>query len=255
MTDEIAKLESNLPVADIESPWGAIDDFGTDDFLITKVFQMQGLSKLVREEKARMGEWRDSVSNELLCAKEAEFEVIIFSAYRNILVSRLDPVSQKYKWVKTEALTPENSDFEFESQTMEGTFRRQMQYNYFLLPASDVNTMPLVLSLSSTKTKTAKRLATMMGKMKAKGLPSAAITFRLKSVNETNELGEWYGIEVSQGRPTTKEELQIAFDWYTRIKSDSRITVHEASEMGEPSAVQGNSSSEPISGHQDDIPF
>lgn len=237
---------SNLPSTDINSAWGAIEDFDQNDFLVSKIFHIQGLSKFASDGLAKPGDWCDSVSGEALCPRDKELEIILFKSFKNILVRKWVDSEKRFVWIRTDPFNADTANFSFEEQTAEGLLRRQMQYNFFCLTPNFPNALPYVLSLSSTKVKTAKRLSTLMAKITELKKPTASFVFKLKSVKETNERGEWYGIEVTQGRKSTDAELQRAFEWYNKIKS-SRVNVHDGDAGDEASADSGK--------EDDNIPF
>lgn len=239
-----AVVETNLPGIS-DSAWGASESNEASDLLVSKLFHQQAISKQVSEGNAAAGDWCDSVTGEVVCKKDSPLQILVFHSKKNLLRSKLDTERGKYKWFRTEDLTPENANLPFKEDTPEGSFMNQIQYNFFCLLVGKVEEMPYVLSLSSTKTRTAKKLNTMFQKLARLKKPSASLVIELTSVKESNESGSWLGLEVKAGRSATADELKIAFDWYQTLKT-SKVRVHEGED--EPAASQA-------AGDDSDIPF
>lgn len=243
----VKQAEADAP-ATIESGWGAAEGNDQKDLLVSKIYQQQAISKMVDAGKAQVGDWCDSVAEEVICKKDSPLEIIVFHSYKNLLVSKFDHVSNRFKWVRTETLGAHNADREFEEETQEGRMRNQIQYNFFCLLPSRIDDLPMVLSMSSTKTKTAKKLNTFFQKLRQRNKPSAAYVFLLKSEKVQNDQGTWMGIDVLQGRATTKEELQAAYDWYNVVKTKRVNVASDADEANESS--RGD-----VKFDDDDVPF
>ena len=209
--------------------WGAADNIGAEDLQVSKIFHQQALSKFVQDGKAQAGDWCDSLTGEVLAKKDTELTVIVFSSFKKLLISKALTGSTKFDFIESQDVTPENCNLPWEEEVFGEIIKRQLQYNYFCLLPSKINELPYVLSLSSTKIKAAKKLNTMIAKLSRLGKPSAAFTFLLHSVKETGDKGSWFGMDISSGRQTTPEELEVAHYWYMQIKSQ-KVTITEEPE-------------------------
>lgn len=215
-----------------ESPsWGAIEDMETTDLLVPKIFHQQALSKFATDGVAKAGDFCDSLTGVVLAKRDEKLEVIIFGAFKTLLVSKLEPGSGKYKYERTITVVPENAREIASKPFMEEvdgeSYRNNLTYNFYCLVPALINELPYVLSLGSTKTRAAKKINTMLYKLSQLKRPGASVVFQLSSVPEKNEQGSWFGLEVAQGRNATPEELLRAHAWYVKSKSQKFVVVEE----------------------------
>lgn len=226
----LAQLSAEISDAN----WGATERMDANDLLIPKIYHQQGLSKFVADGKARSGDFCDSLTGDILAKKDEKLEVIIFDLVKTMIISKQIPGTDKYKLEEIITITPENAvqwaDHEFYEETPQGKMKYVLTYNYYCLLPSKINELPFVLSLSVTKVKIAKTIGTMMNKRKALGKPGASIVFELKSVQESNDSGTWFGLSVDQGRDSTAAELTAAYKWYTRSQKQKLVVEEEDSE-------------------------
>lgn len=226
---EEAKALANVPAAVLASNWGAIEEMEATDLLVPKIFHQQAMSKFVADGAARAGDFCDSLSGQVLCGKDDELEVIVFGSFKTLIVSKQEAGQWKLQHIVT--VTPDNAreiaSKPFEEEINGEMWKNSLQYNYYCLLPSYLKELPYVLSLGSTKTKAAKKLNTMLYKLNTLGKNGASVVFNLKSVPEKNDRGQWFGLEVTQGRNTTAEELLRAHAWYTKSKSQKFVVVEE----------------------------
>jgi hypothetical protein len=252
---EVAKIvEAELPTLDSSSIWGAADNIGSEDLLVGKIFHQQALSKFVQEGKAQAGDWCDSLTGEVLAKKDQPMPLIIFASYKKLLISESKLSNGKFDFVRSDDVTPANCNLPWEEETPTGTIKRQLQYNYFCLLPGKILELPYILSLSSTKIKAAKKLNTMIAKLSRMNMPSASYVFNLHSIKETGDKGSWFGADITQGEKVTADQLAIAHDWYSQIKTQKVIVAEE------PEAQSNASQSGPTGETQnlfsdDQIPF
>lgn len=228
--NEVTIKQETAVSTEVKKDWGASEGMGANDLLISKIFHQQALSKFVQDEKANAGDWCDSLTGEVIAKRDEPLQLIIFSSFRKLLINIWNAKSNRFEWVRSEDLTPENAVLPFEEDTPEGRIRRQIQYNYFVLLADKVNELPYVISFQSTKVKAAKKLNTMFAKLARLQKPSASFVFELSSIKETGDKGSWYGVEITQGRAATTEQLDTAYDWYQKIKASNVVITDETSD-------------------------
>lgn len=239
-SNEIVSAQK-LELTSSGASWGAADEMTVDDFIISKVLLMQGLSEQVTEGNARMGEYRDSVSGELYAGVGENFEVIVFHREMTWTVFKDD------KYIETIPVNDSNRDL----PTKEGNIERNKTFNYYMLPVKQLSLMkegatPVIISMKRSGIRTAKTLQKYFHQLKAQGLPSAAKVICLAAKKESNELGTFYTPTFSEGRDSTKEEIDIAYHWYQIIK--------KASAEGKIK-VDNSEDKKPIKLDEDTIPF
>jgi hypothetical protein len=243
METSVTIKEENLP-AELQGGWGVVEDLETTDLLVPKIYQLQAMSKFVADGVARAGDFADSLTGEVLAKKDDALEVIIFGSYKTLLVSK-EVLNGKFEYQETLTVTPQNAK-EIASLPMiedraDGKYKNSLYYNFYCLLPAKIEELPFVLSLGSTKTKAARKLNTMIYKLAQMRKPGAAVVFNLKSVSEKNDQGSWFGLDISQGRDTTQQELLRAHAWYVKSKSQKFTVVEEeqavadAHDVSEPS--------------------
>jgi len=230
---ELAKTNGNLPAAVNSATWGAVEQMDGADLLVPKIYHMQAMSKFVADGNAKPGDFCDSLTGKVLATKDKPLEVIIFGMYKTMIVEKHDPYSNKFKLDKVVTITPDNTleyaNKPFTEDTDEGQVKNSLHYNFYCLIPGNTD-LPYVLSLGSTKTKSAKKINTILSKVSNAGKPGASVVFNLSSVTEKNDRGSWFGLEVNQGRNSTPEEMQAAYNWYTKSKSQKFVAAEEDSE-------------------------
>jgi hypothetical protein len=70
----------------------------------------------------------------------------------------------------------------------------------------------------------------MLSKLSQLGKPGASVVFDFTSTTEKNDRGSWAGLEVTQGRNATPDELVAAHAWYVKSKSQKFVASEEAHE-------------------------
>lgn len=211
--------------------WGAIEGLETTDLLVPKIFHQQAMSKFVAEGKASPGDFCDSLTGEVITKKAEKLAVIIFGCFKEMVISKLDPSSNQFKLDRIVTVIPENAR-EWASRPLleeiDGVkYKNNLRYNYYCLLPNKLDEIPYVLSLGSTKTRAAKKLNTMLLKLSQLRKPSAAKIFELSSVVEKNEKGSWFGVEITEARNATAEELMRAHAWYVKSKSEKFVVTEE----------------------------
>lgn len=241
--EDIAKLaqaptvaKPNLPVQAAPAAWGATEELDSTDLLIPKIYHQQAMSKLVADGQAKPGDFCDSLTGQVLAKKEDTLQVIIFGAFKTMVISKLDAMSNRWKLdevVKIDRTNAANyANVPFEEDTPDGKYKNNLYYNYYCLLPGKTTELPYILSLGSTKTKIARKLNTMLAKLQQLGKPSAAVVFEMRSVPEKNDRGHWFGLEVLQGRDATKEELTAAHGWYMKSRTQNLVAAEGSEDAG-----------------------
>ena len=90
--DETTKAVST----DVVSDWGNDVYLGANDIVIPKILPMQGLSQMVADGKAMMGEFRDSLSGEKLGSIAEPIPVVPFHVEK--VWDVLEEDGDQFKW-------------------------------------------------------------------------------------------------------------------------------------------------------------
>lgn len=213
MNTEVAKMETKeLATADV---WGAGEGLAAEDLLIPKILLMQKMSDLVDQAKAKPGEFRSSITGELLGDEKKPVEVIVFDSFKNWLIFENNEFKEVLPWTGERLLWEE------------GTIKRQLSYNFYCLLTSKIDDIPHLISLKGTSTKAAKTLMTAFARLGRIKKPSAAKTFKLGCHQEKNDKGSYYVIDVLEGRDTTPQEIALAKSWCADIRQSRVAVVHD----------------------------
>ena len=231
-----AVTTTTMPVQAAPAVWGATEEMDSTDLLIPKIYHQQAMSKLVADGQAKPGDFCDSLTGQVLAKKEDTLQVIIFGAFKTMVISKHDTMSNRWKLDEVVRIDRTNAanyaNVPFEEETPDGRYKNSLFYNYYCLIPGKASELPYIMSLGSTKTKVARKLNTMLAKLQQTGKPSAAVVFEMRSVPEKNDRGQWFGLEVTQGRDATKEEIQAAHTWYLKSRMQNLVAAEGAEDAG-----------------------
>ena len=243
MSKEVmVKQENQVAVATDMNEWGVPQHMSTKDIVIPKLLPMQGLSVLVTERKAQMGEFRDSLTGKLLGSIDKPVEFIPFYVQKtwDIQEEQMDAKGApngKYKWARSlplieNPLDPNyNDNLEWTGVENGVNIKRIRRMNvYCLVPSADAG-LPYVLSFKSTSLKEGKKLFTQMYVSNIRGgKPPAAYSFQLGGIIDKNDQGSFVVPQVSISRETTQEELKECLSWI-KIINKGGVKVDESDEV------------------------
>lgn len=241
-TTAVVKKEVNLPSADAAM---LQDEMPVDsrDLMISKILTMQGLSALVQEDKAKIGEIRDSVSGKLLADKEEKMEAILFKPFRTWII--FDVIEGKEQFREVVPFTGDNADWARQDQ-IEGTpIVRYNTLNYYSLLPSEIKAgdyRPRVISLRSTGYKIGKKIETTRAFLAKAKVSLPYHTFHLYTTHQQNDKGKWYILDVAENRKTTEDELKAVLEWVSLIKSST--VVHDNTDLEDEKKANAPSSGE-----------
>ena len=222
---EVAVAEASLPVSqEALAEWGVEEDFmSSRDVIIPKLLLMQAMSDKVVDEKAKLGEIRDTANDALHGNFEKGIEVIPFYIFKAWTIQERpagSTDSNDFKYKGTLPITRENDDWPF-SEVIEGieVSRTRTFFAYCLLP-NELNGLPYVIPFRRTSLRAGRVLHTQMylSNRQAK-LPPAGFTVWCKPKKDKNDRGTFAVWEVSKGRRTTTEELEASLGWLKMVRA------------------------------------
>ena len=164
MSKEVTKKTSTdvaISQADL-AEWGD-QDISSNDIMISKILPMQGMSKLVMDRKAQLGEYRDSVTGELLGSIDDPLEFIPFHVDRLWLVQK--EINGKFEFQGFEPITRENEDRQWEQMENGSKFRYDWNYMFYVILPKDVQDgipTPYIVNFRRTSVKGGKKIMTQM---------------------------------------------------------------------------------------------
>lgn len=228
MENQVVKSTGKEVGAPMKYDWGT-NESSSSDIVIPKIQLMQGMSQKVIAGEARLGDYVDSVSGEVLGSVEKPLEVIPFHMEKFFVVQKLEKVKGKEKYVydHIEKITPANENAPWDYEHEGAKFKRVYTRNFYVLVPGQV--LPYVVGFSSTSAKAGKELATeMFVKNVMQGKAPCASKILLGGKIESNDSGTYAvkGIKVSG--PTTQEEIALAFQWFQTVsKQETKVDAGE----------------------------
>lgn len=227
-TKEVTVKEQAPPPAEMTAQgWGDTGVVMGQDIVLAKILPMQGLSELVADGKARMGEMRDSLTGALIAGIDQAFEFLPFHVEKfwDIMT---DDGAGNFKWDRTEPLVEvpgapgynDNLPWEFEEAGLKA--RRVRRMNFYGLLASQVKSgeaIPYILAFKSMSFKEGKKLFTQMYmRNRRANLPPCAYVIAIKGVKRENDKGKFIVPTMELGRKATAEEVKQCYEWMQLIK-------------------------------------
>jgi hypothetical protein len=209
------------------------------DILLPKVLAMQGLSKKVAAELARQGEMRDSIENKLLGDRNNPFEIIPFYITKSWIL--FHEVDGKMEYKGQVPFGPENANWEWEIVVDKVKHRRDQSLNVYCLDPREIEEgmfLPYLISFRRTSYKGGKKLITAKEKMRMANRALATKTFKVSTVQETNEKGIYYVFDVAMGRDTTQKEIEAVLPWAELVRT-SQVKVDD-SDLHEETGTTGS---------------
>lgn len=200
--------------------WG-VGELTSKDIIIPKILPMQGLSKLVTDGKAVMGEFRDSLNGTLLGnAEKAPLEFVPF--YMEKVWVIFEEKAGTMKFSKQVPIDPSNENWEIEEVIAGVKIRRDRCMNFYVLLPSDVaqgGAIPYILSFRRTSLRAGQKLATQMFLKNIKaGKTPASVAMQLSGTRTTNDKGTFIVLDATEKRASSDEEVKEAFGWVKAIR-------------------------------------
>lgn len=235
-----------VSAADVAA-WG-VKEVSSNDLIVPQILTMQGLSVMVADGKAQMGEFRDSLTGELIGHYEKQpFEVIPFHCTEVFSISKQEG-NGGFKYLRTDAIVKSpmkvgyNDNLPWDDKEMiDGVMtpiKRVRRYNFYVLLPDEVKemgeaAMPKFISFKSTSVKEGKKLFNMMYVRNiAAKLTPASYHFKIAGKKEKNDKGTFIIPTVEQSEKTTPQELSIALKWFKLVSgSAAAVKLHEEDEV------------------------
>lgn len=220
------------------SAWGDAPQISSQDILISKILLMQGLSQMVSDEEALMGEFRDSVTKELLGkAGASPLEVVPFHMEKVWVTQTTDgnefrgitPYVEGQDKPRTEEIDGEEVN-NYYTLTFYVLLKKDLeQYD-----KTGVRPMPYAVSFKSTSLRAGKTLATQMYvRNRGAGLTPAGVLCTFDAKKTKNDKGTFYVYDILSGEKTKDEWQLLALEWLKTIRAGETKT--DTSDFGQES--------------------
>lgn len=192
----------------------------SNDLLIPKVWLIQSMSDLRKEDKAKEGQFVDSQTGEILADVGGMIRLIVIKTFKRWHTFEL---TRKGNDVKKEFLSSEimvfgkNHDLKYED-TLDGKeiIRRQVISAYVLLEkdvAQGVN-KPYIIDFASTSKHGGRVMVSDIATMNNRKLPSFAGFFEMTATEESFEKGEAYVKKMKFGGFVAEKAIPFLVECY-----------------------------------------
>jgi hypothetical protein len=240
------KQETSLALAGTLDAWGT-QEVSSQDILIPKILAMQGLSQLVADGKAAIGEMRDSVNGTLLGGIDKPLSFIPVHIDKVWVIS--EKKGDRFKYVGTEPITRDNENLPWAEITDSGKeIRRDYTMNcYCILPVDVENGFPVPYTISFRRTslRAGKKLFTQMYvRNRQAGMIPPAMKMLLTVQRVKNDQGTFFVFDTDIDAQANQDEMNSAFDLFKTIQAglakvdDSDLVAHEEVVTNKPLSNQ-----------------
>ena len=244
VTQEVTKTGVNAVITAADAAEWGTKEVSANDLIIPQILTMQGLSQFVVDGKAVMGEFRNSLTAELMGKYDtAPIEVIPFHC-QEVFAIHAQTDSGSFEYHATEPIVKSpmkpgyNDNLPWEDKMLiEGKMtpiKRIRRYNFFVLLPGELKVggaMPYFVSFKSTSVKEGKKLFNMMYvRNTAAGLTPASYKFKIGGRKDKNDKGTFIVPTVEQSERTTPEELTQALYWFKKLNGNAEVKLHEEGE-------------------------
>lgn len=226
----VTPIKSALPAEVSQAAWGS-EGVDNSDIIVPKLLVMQGLSQLVADGQASVGQIRDSLEGKLLGGWDASkkapvpVEFIVFQSFKTWV--EFQNLNGKDEFKAQYPMTPENMALPLEEMVGGIKIRRDKALNFYVLIPSEIAggaAFPYLLTVRRTSYKAGKKLITTFAKLRSFKKPVAAKVMTLLVAQQENEKGKFFVFDVATGRDSTDAEMNEAYRWYKTFQT-AKVTV------------------------------
>lgn len=232
MSKELKKQESTaVATQEMADAWGE-SSISAKDIVIPKILLMQGLSKLVSDEQAKMGDLVDSMSSDVL---GKSLDIIPFHLEKVWIVSKKE--AGDYKFMKIDPITIGDEERPYEEEVEGEFYKNEYCMNFYCLRPEDMS-LPYIVSFKGMSRRSGQQLATQMFvKNKAAGKIPPARVMTLSADKTKNDKGTFYVLQTKVSRDSNQEEINQAFNWFKTVNSGG-VKAHQESVDTAPEAEE-----------------
>ncbi len=243
-TNQVATKANNAVSTEVEQ-WGT-EGIEAADIKLPKLLLMQGISDLVTNEKALMGDIVDSITNEKLADSKKSLGIIPIYMWKDYVI--MEKIGDKFEFKSRAPYNAETANWrEFENREYkEGGVdcRRDFCMNFLVMLEKDItdpSALPYAITFKRTSLKAGQNFANFFQRAAMKKAPPCIFTLEMGSKIEKGKKGSYYVPAVNAARLTTDfaSVEPTLKKWYTTFKKgaakidDSDIQSEVVSEAGE----------------------
>jgi hypothetical protein len=199
----------------------AMEELGISigDLSIPKIHCMQSTSDMVGEGLAKPGQFVNSMTKEVIGEYDKPVEIIPLFANKTWVY--YDMTSGQPKFMRIEAMTPQNEHLPWDDVENGVKIRRDAALNFFVLRATeaeDDECFPYVISFKRTSYQAGKALATHLLKLKMFRKPVFSKSVILSSRKEKKDTNTYAVMGIAIGKPTSDKAQAAAQLWLEMLQ-------------------------------------
>jgi hypothetical protein len=225
MTTEVTKTEAQVPAT---SETLADLGFNSNDILIPRIMLMQNTSEYVGDEKFKLGDIIDSISQERLGGVGDALEVIPIHIFKTWRVYRVDGEfkARGGKLIKVLPVTAENEKLPWEGteklDDKDVPVRRDLSYNAFVILKKDLDsgsTFPLNIIFKRSGANAGKQLVSLIYRLGMMGTPIYGKSVLLNVGKQKKETNTYAVFEVKTGNLVSNDYFPTCQKWQSIVKT------------------------------------
>lgn len=221
MSKELKKKEETAIAAYTEgdlAAWGT-QQLDANDIILPRINLMQQMSEAVIAGKAKMGEYYNTSSGQVVGGVDKPLTFIPFML-EQVWIIQKEVKPGKFEFVSIEPVTSENNDLPWDFIQEGVNMKRIHSRNFYGLVEGQV--LPCVISFQGSSARTGKQLATLMfAENRLNKLPPSAYNVLIGSRLEKNDDGT-YAVKTYQvGRQSTNEEIAKTLEWFKTFQKSA----------------------------------
>jgi hypothetical protein len=229
MSTEVVETKGKELATASMADWG-MPQVSSKDIIIPKILCMQGLSELVVDEKAKMGDFVDSMTSDILgnyTKKPIQF--IPFHLEKIWIISKKTAGSGDYSFDSVVPVTAENEGLRYNEVLNGVEYKREYTMNFYVLRPEDTS-LPYIISFKGMSSKSGRILATQMYvRNAAAGLVPPAMIMELSGTKDKNDKGTFIVLNTKPVGESSPEQIAKAFEWYKTVSSGGAKAHQETS--------------------------
>lgn len=233
---------SEFTVSEVDAVFGDMH-VDASDIVIPKLLLMQQSSQYVAAEKAKLGDFVNSLSGDKLGSIVEPIEIIPFFHKKSWDIVNKD---DNNSYIRNEPFTPENADLPWEDKEDGMNIKRIKRLDFFCMVPKQLaagSLLPMVVSFKSTSYKTGAIILTEWSETKAKNdmlkkagrlnelkLPFSK-SFILSGIKLTNDKKQTYcAASVVAGIEVPADTQRLCLDWIKTLRTNANVVVDESGE-------------------------
>lgn len=245
------KKKGELTNASDLSAWGK-REINTTSVVIPRILKMEFMSDMVKQQKAKFGELRDSLTGDLIGDITKGLQIVPIEVEEKWLIFNL--VKSKGKtdreFSEVVPVTSANENWKYAEDDVE----RDRVMDVYCLLKSEIDALPKdwkerglkplpkIFGFRRTSLRAGKKLYTQMYiTNQSKNLPPPAVVIEITGKQVDGKKGSYIELDAKPVSNATPEALEIAFSWYKAIKKgDAKADDRELKDVQTTSSVNAD---------------